>query len=206
VTAGQFLALLGIAIVVIVTPGQDTALTIRNTIRGGRPGGLCTAIGVSAGQATWTIAAAAGMAAALLASESAFVLLKVVGSLYLVALGVQSLVLARHTRCVTMANGSGSVDADVRPPVALRQELVSNLSNPKMLAFFSSLLPQFASSFAGLLALGLLFSILTLAWLTVYTIAISKLNRFLSPVVARSVEAATGLVLIGFGLALVTQA
>jgi threonine/homoserine/homoserine lactone efflux protein len=75
-----------------------------------------------------------------------------------------------------------------------------------MLAFFSSLLPQSANSFAGLLGLGLLFSTLTLAWLTVYTIAITKLNRFLSPGVARSVEAATGFVLIGFGLSLLTQA
>src|SRR5262249_59498881 len=62
-------AFLGVAVVVIVTPGQDTALTIRNTLAGRRRGGVSTALGVAFGQATWTIAAAAGIAAVLRASE-----------------------------------------------------------------------------------------------------------------------------------------
>ena len=66
------LAFLGVSAVVIVTPGQDTALTIRNALAGGRRGGVFTAAGVATGQATWTIAAAAGVAALLQASEPAY--------------------------------------------------------------------------------------------------------------------------------------
>src|SRR2546430_11275961 len=44
--------LVALAIVVIVTPGPDTALTIRNTLVGGRPAGVATAVGVALGQAT----------------------------------------------------------------------------------------------------------------------------------------------------------
>ena len=79
-----------VALVVIVTPGQDTALTIRNTLLGGRRDGVLTAAGVATGQAVWAVAAAAGVAALLVASEPAFVALRVVGAAYLVWLGARS--------------------------------------------------------------------------------------------------------------------
>ena len=85
---GQFGAFLGISLLVIVTPGPDTALTIRNTLLGGRRSGLFTAVGVALGQATWTLAASAGIAALLVASEPAFVALKLAGAAYLVILGL----------------------------------------------------------------------------------------------------------------------
>src|SRR3989442_12047828 len=62
---GQYLAFVGISLLVICTPGQDTALTIRNTLLGDRRTGAATALGVSAGQATWTVATTAGLAGSL---------------------------------------------------------------------------------------------------------------------------------------------
>ncbi len=61
----ELAAFLGVAVVVIVTPGPDTALTIRNTLLGGRRSGVLTAAGVALGRATWTLATAAGVAALL---------------------------------------------------------------------------------------------------------------------------------------------
>src|SRR5437867_1371000 len=81
-----------------MTPGPDTALTIRNSLLGGRRAGVFTAIGVSSGQAVWTLATAAGLAALLAASEPAFVAVKVVGAAYLVWLGAQSLLGALRGR------------------------------------------------------------------------------------------------------------
>jgi len=60
-----FIAFLVVAVVVIVTPGPDTALTIRNTLRGGRRGGVFTAVGVATGQAIWALATSVGLAALL---------------------------------------------------------------------------------------------------------------------------------------------
>ena len=65
-------AFLGVSILVIVTPGQDTALTIRNTLVGGRRSGVLTAAGVASGQFVWTVATSAGLAALLVASEPVF--------------------------------------------------------------------------------------------------------------------------------------
>jgi threonine/homoserine/homoserine lactone efflux protein len=85
---GQLLAFLGVAVLLI---GQDTALTIRNTLACGRRAGIRTAFGVSAGQAIWAFAAAVGLAALLQASEPAFVALRLAGAAYLVHLGAVAL-------------------------------------------------------------------------------------------------------------------
>src|SRR6059058_6039591 len=90
----NFAAFLGVSVLVIVTPGQDTALTIRNTLLGGRRTGTFTGLGVSAGQAVWALAASAGAAALLSASEPAFVAVKLAGAAYLVLLGLHALLRA----------------------------------------------------------------------------------------------------------------
>src|SRR5918995_2583936 len=129
----ELLAFLGVAAVVICTPGQDTALTIRNALLGGRRSGLATAAGVASGQAVWTLAAAAGLVALLRASQPAFTALRLVGAAYLVLLGLQAL-LAALARDRSAAHGARSGAA--RPGGSLRQGLVSNLANPKMAIFF----------------------------------------------------------------------
>lgn len=196
---GELLAFLGVSALVIATPGQDTALTIRNTLLGGRVAGVCTAVGVSAGQATWTVATSVGIGALLVASEPAFVALKLVGSAYLVFLGLQALF---GRKALPVAVGDGRVTSRA----ALRQGAFSNLANPKMLAFFTSLLPQFASSFAGLLVLGLTFCAMTLVWLTAYSFVVTKASAVLRRArVRRTIEAVTGTVLIALGLRLATE-
>src|ERR671924_2304065 len=89
-------AFLGVSVLVICTPGQDTALTIRSTMLGGRRGGIFTALGVSTGQTIWALATSAGVVAILLASEPLFLALRYAGAAYLVFLGLQSLWAALH--------------------------------------------------------------------------------------------------------------
>ena len=76
----HFLAFLGISILVIATPGPDTALTIRNALLGGRRGGVFTALGVAAGQAIWALATSVGLVALLVASEPVFLAVKLAGA------------------------------------------------------------------------------------------------------------------------------
>src|SRR6266850_3596892 len=88
---GSLLAFLGISALVIATPGPDTAITIRNSLAGGRVAGQATAAGVATGQAIWAFATSAGIAALLVACEPLFLTVKYAGAAYLVWLGVQSL-------------------------------------------------------------------------------------------------------------------
>ena len=196
---GQLAAFLGVSLVVIVTPGQDTALTIRNTLGGGRRGGVLTALGVASGQVTWALAASAGLAAVLLASRPVFTGLRLVGAAYLVFLGAEALLAALRGRPLAEQRS--------RPRATYRRGLLSNLGNPKMVVFFTSLLPQFASSFAGMLSLGLVFASITLAWLTLYALAVARAKAVLLRTrVRRALDALAGLVLVSFGVRLATQA
>jgi threonine/homoserine/homoserine lactone efflux protein len=184
---------------VIVTPGQDTALTIRNTLRGGRRGGVLTACGVATGQCAWALATSAGLAALLVASEPAFHALRWVGALYLVYLGVST-----FYRAVRRDRASNTFF--LAKPRPYRQGVLSNLGNPKMAVFFSSLLPQFAHSFAGLLVLGLVFAAMTLTWLSAYAFAVAKAGDvFQRPRVRRVIDAIVGAVLVAFGVRLATE-
>jgi threonine/homoserine/homoserine lactone efflux protein len=206
----HFGAFLGIAAVIIITPGPDTALTIRNTLLGGRASGLATALGVAAGQATWTVATSAGAAAVLLASAPAFAAVRLMGAAYLVFLGAQALRRA-------LRGGGADREADVAasaprlsPPAALRQGVISNLGNPKMAVFFTSLLPQFAprgpASFSTMLSLGLVFCSMTLGWLACYAIVLGRAGDVLRRRgIRRALDGIMGAVLVGLGLRLAAE-
>lgn len=210
--ANQIVGFLGVSLLVIAVPGPDTALTVRNTLAAGRGAGVFTALGVATGQAVWTLATCTGLTALLLASEPAFLAIKLVGAGYLVFLGAQALFGAvssafGRSRAVTVAAPS---PRRIDRRVALRQGVVSNLGNPKMAVFFTSLLPQFAprsgTSFSALLLLGLVFCSLTLVWLAAYAVAVARASDLLRRSgIRRTVEGITGAVLIALGLRVATE-
>jgi threonine/homoserine/homoserine lactone efflux protein len=202
-------AFLGVSILVIVTPGQDTALTIRNTLVGGRGPGIVTAAGVASGQFIWTVATSAGLAALIVASEPVFTALKLAGAAYLIFLGAQALYAALRPRGAD-SNANVVLAHRLDRIAAYRQGVLSNLGNPKMAVFFSSLLPQFIApghaSFATLLMLGIIFNAMTLTWLTGYALVVARVGDVLRrDRVRRSMEAVTGLALVGLGLRVATE-
>jgi threonine/homoserine/homoserine lactone efflux protein len=195
---------LGLAVLVIVTPGPDTTLTIRNTLGGGRRGGLGTALGVATGQAVWTVATSAGVAALLVASTSAFAALRLAGAAYLAWLGAQALWVVYRSDRETGPAGALGHGPPLAAWTAFRQGVLSNLGNPKMAVFFTSLLPQFAppgrASFPALLGLGLLFCTMALVWLAAYAVVVEWAGDLLRRLaVRRAIEAVTGLALLALG-------
>ena len=187
-------AFVGISAVVIVVPGPDTALTVRNTVFGGRRRGLATALGVSSGLLVWTVAASAGAAALITASQPLFDVLRIGGALYLAWLGVSTL------------RGHRGTAVPPRPGSGYRQGLLSNLGNPKIVVFFTSLLPQFAAGFAALAVLGLLFCAMTLVWLLAYAVVVARAHATLMrPRIRRAVDTITGITLVAFGARLATE-
>jgi len=195
----HLLAFVGIAALVIVTPGPDTALTIRNSLVRGRRGGVRTAAGVASGQAVWVVCTAGGVAAALRASHDAFVALRFAGAAYLLYLGLRAL-----------AGGHDAESTVRRSPIPLRASFVqgfaNNLANPKMLVFFLGLLPQFGRSFGALAGLGTIFCAMTFVWLSAYAAAVSRLGGLLRrSSVRRALDRVTGAVLVALGVRLATE-
>jgi threonine/homoserine/homoserine lactone efflux protein len=87
----HLLVFIGVAAIVIVTPGPDTAVVTKNVLMHGRRAGLGTSLGVSAGISIWTIAAAVGVASIVRAAAVAYTVLKLAGALYLIWLGIGAL-------------------------------------------------------------------------------------------------------------------
>jgi threonine/homoserine/homoserine lactone efflux protein len=198
------IAFVGVAALTITTPGPDTALTVRNALLGGRRCGTATALGVSLGLAVWTLTASAGIAALLVASEPAFMAVKLAGAAYLVYLGAQSLWHAVRGGGAAHAP-DGRAPRSLTPRVALRQGIVNDLGNPKIAVFFTTLLPQFAPShgpaFATLLAFGLVFCVMTFVWLTLYSVVVARAGDALRrPRIRRALDAIMGAALVAIGV------
>jgi threonine/homoserine/homoserine lactone efflux protein len=208
-TLASFLAYVGVAALVICTPGPDTALTIRNTLFGGRAGGMLTAFGVATGLSIWALATSLGLVALLVASEPVFRAIQYAGAAYLIYLGVMAL------REAFRRGPASPVAVELPPPrrlapaIAYRQGLISNLGNPKIAVFFASLLPQFAAgsgSFSTLFLLGLVFAAMTLLWLSAYALVVAKAGDVLRrSQVRRVIEAVTGGLLLALGLRIAAE-
>jgi len=207
----RFPAFFALSALVIVAPGPDTALAIRNTLLGGRRAGTLTAIGVASGQAIWTLGTSLGLATLLTASRPAFGVVRWLGAGYLVFLGARAILEGLRSK----AGPAGTSPAEtlrhrLAPGAAFRQGLLSNLGNPKMAVFFPSLLPQFvargSAPFGSLVLLGCVFCLLTLAWLTLYAVAIARAGDILRRTgLGRTFQALTGAALVAFGIHLATE-
>src|SRR5918911_3521909 len=125
--------------VLFVTPGPDMSLFLAKTVAGGRRAGIAAMLGAQAGCCVHTMLAALGLSALLATSTTAFLALKVVGGLYLLWLAIDAV---RHGSAL-------SVRGDARPEAsAWRTFLLGvgvNLTNPKVVLFFVTFLPQFVS-------------------------------------------------------------
>lgn len=205
----HFWAFLGISVLLIVAPGPDTVLVTKNAVLHGRRAGLGTAFGVNAGLLTWTVGAAVGVAALIRESVIAFTVLKLVGGVYLIWLGLQAFRTAQRRSSADAPSG-GLQRADLGALSGFRQGLLSDLANPKIGVFFTGLLPQFVSTrgpvLGSFLLLGSIFVLITVVWLCGYAIVAAKAADLLS---RRRVKAAldrmTGFVLIGLGVRLALE-
>lgn len=199
----------GIAAVVIVVPGPDTAIVTKNALLHGRRAALGTSFGVSTGLAVWTLASALGVASIVRASDTAFTVLKLIGAAYLVWLGIQALLAARlggHSESDPQSAGRTALDGRG----GFRQGLLSDLANPKIGAFFTGLLPQFAgpghSVLIPFLVLGGLFVLMTVVWLCGYALVAVKASAVLRRRrVKAAIDGVSGVILIGFGVRLALE-
>lgn len=206
----ELLAFCGVAAILVITPGPDMALVARNALVSGRSAVPATTLGICAGILVHALAASIGLSALLRASGTAYAVVKLLGGAYLVWLGVQA------WRASMRDGGPGAVDdagADwMLGPArrfeggsAFRQGFVSNVLNPKLIVFFVSVLPGFASGgasfFAQVLVLTAAFEALTLAWLLSYGVAVARAGEAMRAArVRKALERVTGTVLVALGL------
>jgi threonine/homoserine/homoserine lactone efflux protein len=186
-----------------LTPGQDTLYILGRSIAQGRQIGVASALGISAGSVVHTLGAALGLSAVLATSASAFVVLKVIGAVYLVYLGVRML-MAR-----TAALGSTDIAGLVDVWTAFRQGMLTNILNPKVALFFLALMPQFIEAdsptkVGAFLVLGLTFLTTGTVWCLVLALGASRVRSFFAdrPRALQGFSRASGALFIFLGLRL----
>jgi threonine/homoserine/homoserine lactone efflux protein len=204
VNLGEFVAL---SALLIVAPGLDTALIMRNALLHGRRPAVATALGVNTGMLAWTLATALGLAALLEASAVAFTVVKLLGAAYLIWIGLASLIASRRRPRTDPAPPRGR--APLATATAYRQGLLCNVANPKAAIIFTSLLPQFVAgahpSPLPFLALGAIFTAIALVLQGGYAVAAAAASRLLLRTRVRAlIDRVTGVVLIALGVKLAT--
>ncbi|MCW2474843.1 MULTISPECIES: LysE family transporter [unclassified Symbiopectobacterium] len=152
-----WLAFVGVITVLIAIPGPSALISMTHGLRYGRGRAAATVLGgVSAALVLMSLSAL-GLGAVLAASTTAFMILKIVGALYLIWLGIAS------WRSAAAAHAPEQVQMDASPTrVALfRKGFLVGISNPKDLLFFAALFPNFISTTEPH---ALQFAVLALTW------------------------------------------
>jgi threonine/homoserine/homoserine lactone efflux protein len=196
-TLGVFVAS---AVALLLTPGPAVMYIVTRSLEQGRLAGLVSVLGICTGTLFHVAAAALGLSALLASSALAFSTVKYLGAIYLIALGVRTLM----TR-VTPA-GAASAGSGLRRIFA--QGVVVNLLNPHTALFFLAFLPQFVQPAKSgvplqMLALGLLFVALSAVTDVCWAMAAGTAGQWFrrDPRFMRGQRYVTGGALIGLGAA-----
>ena len=163
------------------------------------PAAVRTAAGILTGLTVWIASATIGIAALLKASEVGYTILRVVGAVYLLAIGIQAL-RARGALQKTGLLGTGYAAG-----------VACNLFNPKVGVFFVTFLPGLVPHGADVattsLMFGAIFLVETLIYFAVMILAVERLTRWLRDEgIRRRIERLSGCVLIAFGVRLAVEA
>ncbi|WP_214323934.1 LysE family translocator [Nonomuraea sediminis] len=200
------IAFVGACILVAMAPGVSTAVILRQTLRAGRGSGLAATLGNETGILLWGLAAAFGLSALVLASQLAYDAMRVVGAVVLVVMGAQSLWQARRTKVET--SEPEAVDGRRK---AYLTGLGTCMANPKAAVFAMSFLPQFVPQGQNvpltLALLAVIWVVVDIAWFSLVIWMVARAKAILGrPAVKRRLEQISGVVLIGLGVRLMTEA
>lgn len=197
----SYAAFLVTATLLTMVPGLDTAMVLRSATAEGPPAGIGAAVGIAAGCLCWGGTAAFGLSALVEAWPLAFDLLRWFGAAYLAWLGANLLLRPRPT-FISDGEARGTITA------AAGRGFVTNILNPKVGAFYLTLLPQFipagAAGESRALFLAATHSLIVVIWFSVLAIVTGGIRPWLKrPGVVPTLDRITGLILVVLGIQLV---
>jgi len=187
------------SLVVVLIPGTGVVYTVSSAIVGGRRRGLLAAVGCTLGIVPHMLAAMLGLSGVMQAGSAAFEVVRWAGVVYLVFMGIS---MIRDAGSVDLEDGGSQVGS---AGAVVRRAVLLNVLNPKLTLFFFAFLPQFLGASpgpldAGLIRLGGVFMLMTLAVFAVYALASAAMRDLVlaAPAVRRWVERALGAFVIAF--------
>lgn len=184
--------------VAMVIPGPDMLFVLAKGLAGGRRFALLATSGVATGEAVHITVAATGLSALFLALPPAFTVVRAVGALYLLYMGIQTI------RSHGSLSPAGTSSTEGRAGHVYIQGVLTNLSNPKMITFTIAFLPQFIDPrlghvWAQFLVLGLVFLAFEFVIDGSVGVMAGRIRHLIARrTVRRGLEIGTGTVFIGF--------
>ena len=186
-----------------LTPGPDTFLVLRYSMGRARDG-FAAAAGCAIGSLVWAALVAVGLAALLEQSAELFRIVKIVGGLYLLYLGVTAFLATRRSVRREQQGEAAVPEPRRRSSSSLVAGLLSTMLNPKVGLFFLAVVPQFVSAHAGFgetMLLGAVDAVVGGLYLVVVTVLASRLVAWLRrPRVTRTLERVSAGVLAALGI------
>lgn len=201
---GSVLAFSILAALLTIAPGPDFVLVVRTAIAYDRTRAIAASLGICSGLFVWALVSAAGITALLTASKLVFTIVRLAGAAYLVWLGVDAIRHAGH-------DDTSQTPRFRAPWHAFRTGLINNVLNPKVGAFYITVLPTFIPNGAPVLAMSLLLAsihvVQGIVWLGGVALLVERARRlFTSRRTQRRLERTTGAVLVGFGVTVAIDA
>jgi threonine/homoserine/homoserine lactone efflux protein len=206
----RFIAFLGIAALLTIIPGADTALVTKNALSRGRTAAFFTTFGICLGCLCHATASALGLSVVLRESARAFEWVKLAGAAYLIYIGARSLWAARNDPKMELVATPAASCTNGGLLRSFSEGLFTNLLNPKVALFYLTFLPQFIAPGESVLRKSLFLAsihvLMGLAWLCSYAMLLDRMSSVLTrPALKRKLEAFTGAVLVAFGLRLALE-
>ncbi|WP_309710814.1 LysE family translocator [Pseudolysinimonas sp.] len=197
----NLLAFLAAAIVLVIMPGPTVLFVVGRSLALGRRGGLLSVLGNAIGIVPIIVAVSFGVGAIITQSTVVFTILKFAGAAYIVFLGVQAI---RHRTRTAESMTAGVAPKSTRR--MLGEGFVVGITNPKTIAFFVAVLPQFVAPEAGwvpgqMLLLGGIFLVLALLSDGAWALAAGSARDWFarSPKRIERLGATGGVMMIGLG-------
>lgn len=196
----QYETFLLAAILLNLTPGNDTLYILSRTMAQGRKAGIMSVLGIGTGSLVHTFFAAIGLSVIIAQSTVLFNIIKYAGAAYLFYIGIR-MVLSGSP--VVILNDPGNQQYKK----IYRQAVVTNVLNPKVALFFISFLPQFidpaySHHYISFLLLGLTFTVTGTLWCLLLAVFASGISALLikNNKAGAYVTKTCGFILVGLGI------
>ena len=199
----NYLIYVGVAIVTVLLPGPAVMLTINNSIQRGLLKSFFGIIGIALAILLVAIISATSLGIVLASSAIAFNVIKIIGAVYLIYLGIK----------MWLRKDLSSVHAQGHQSSLLKcftEGFLVSISNPKAMVFFISIFPQFIDVTQEytpqFVLLAVTFSILVVIIHSIYAVFAScAKSRLLSQAGNTVLNKVSGGVFVGFGIGLATS-
>jgi RhtB (resistance to homoserine/threonine) family protein len=203
----SLLTYISIAAMMVVIPGADTMLLVKNTLRYGPKAGRYTVLGMVTGLSFWTLIAILGLSVVIAKSVILFSTIKYLGAAYLIYLGIKSF-FAKSVFSLEeiQAQANAPTNSSSRHnKESFKQALLSNVLNPKTVLVYITVMPQFIDLNGNvnqqLIVLASILTLLAVLWFLTLVYVIDYAKKWLNNSKFQKVfQKSTGLMLVGFGV------